>query len=487
MASATSWRPRRMLHSLRLRLLMAVIAVIAAVMSAVAYYGTRSMSSEFQRYIDSKSVERGRAMSELLIYYRQNRSWENVQPLLEQMGRITGDRIILADQHGRVIADSEGALLDDKGAHIERLLLEGGSRHDLGRPAVLIDSREGPTVYVYITSREGEEPSAADVFLGSVNRQLMIAVVIASCLGLLLLFTASRRIFRPVEALTAAVRRMEQGDLSQRVEVTRKDEIGELGRAFNAMADALARQEALRRNLVSDVAHELRTPVSNIRGYLEALRDGVLRPTPELIGSLHDEIMLLSRLLDDLQDLALAEAGALQMIRRPTMLEEVVRATVHRLAPKARQRGIQIFLGLAYDLPLVDIDEQRIEQVLGNILSNAITYTPPGGTIEIHAEVVDGEVQVAVSDTGEGIAPEHLPYIFDRFYRSDWSRTRKTGGHGLGLAIAKQWVQAHGGRIWADSEPGKGTTITFTLPVSAVQLDEEALAPAGEGMRLKTV
>jgi signal transduction histidine kinase len=269
--------------------------------------------------------------------------------------------------------------------------------------------------------------------------------------------------------------------------------------------------------MVTDVAHELRTPLTNIRGYLEALRDGVARPDPALLGSLHDESLLLSRLVDDLQDLALAEAGQLQLAPRPIALAPIVELTVGALRPALAERELTIGVELPADLPRVAADPARVGQVLRNLLNNALTHTPPGGHIVVTATTIQQQltpdldkdketgrqgdretrrqgdkatrrqgdshhtslpvaqspsrpvaqsvVAVSVRDSGSGIAAEHLPNIFERFYRVDRSRSRATGGAGLGLAIVRQLVQAHGGCVWAESPPGAGAVFTFTLPI----------------------
>jgi two-component system sensor histidine kinase BaeS len=220
--------------------------------------------------------------------------------------------------------------------------------------------------------------------------------------------------------------------------------------------------------MVSDVAHELRTPLSNIRGYLEAVQDGMIEPKPEVIGSLHEEAMLLNRLVDDLQELSLAEAGQLRLERRQVAPSDVVNKAAEAARAQATSKGIALQVDLPADLPLVDVDHQRIGQVLGNLLSNALTHTPSGGKVVIAARARQSEAEFSVSDTGEGIPPEHLPYVFERFYRADKSRSRATGGTGLGLSIAKQLVEAHGGQITVESQVGQGTTFTFTLPMAGV-------------------
>jgi two-component system sensor histidine kinase BaeS len=302
-------------------------------------------------------------------------------------------------------------------------------------------------------------------FLASVNRTLLLVAVVAGLGAVLLILGLSRRILAPVEALTAAVRRMEAGDLSQRVDITSRDEIGELARAFNSMADGLARLEGLRRNMVTDVAHELRTPLSNIRGYLEAIQDGVVEPERGIIDSLYEEAMLLNHLVDDLQELSLAEAGQLKLERQPVALADIVDRAVEAIRPRAEVERVTVQVDLSEEL-LVDVDPRRIGQVLRNLLENALTHTPPGGEIAVAARISDRWVEVSVRDTGSGIAAEDLPYVFERFYRSDRSRSRATGGAGLGLAIARQLVEAHGGDIWVESTPDEGSKFWFTLPMA---------------------
>jgi len=433
---------------------MMVLVMMVAV-STVALFASRTTTTAFQRYMEHGGMLRHRRFEAMLVmYYDRNQSWDGVQPLIEQMGQISGERIILADGEGEIVADSN-----------RRLIGKSVSPGWAG-PVALILHRGMPVGSLYT----GPPGQGADLqkenFLTSVNRALLLAALIAGLTAVLFTLALSRRIIGPIEALTKAARKMEKGDLSQRVKVQSRDEVGELARAFNAMADGLARQEQLRRNMVTDVAHELRTPLSNIRGYLEALQDGVVTLSPALIDSVHEEVMMLNRLVDDLQELALAEAGQLHLIRQPVALAEVVEQVVNLFRSRAAAKGLTIGVDLPADLPTVDADPNRVGQILRNLLANALTYTPPGGKITVLARALDSEIEVRVQDTGVGIAPEHLPHVFDRFYRADRSRTRTTGGAGLGLAIVKQLVEAHSGRIWVESERGKGTTFIFTLPVA---------------------
>jgi two-component system sensor histidine kinase BaeS len=259
---------------------------------------------------------------------------------------------------------------------------------------------------------------------------------------------------------------MEAGDLSRRVPVRGEDEIAGLARAFNAMADRRATAERLRRDLVNDVAHELRSPLTNMRAQIEALQDGLAAPTPETLASLEEEARLLERLVDDLQELALAEAGQIELERGPVdVLTEVQRA-VQGLRPRLDEKDLRVEIDIPAGLPPVFADARRMGQVLRNLLGNAATHTLPGGLVRVSAWGEAGEVRTTVADTGPGIPPEHLPFLFERFYRADASRARATGGAGLGLAIVKQLAEAHGGRVWVESEPGRGAVFGFSLPMA---------------------
>jgi signal transduction histidine kinase len=290
--------------------------------------------------------------------------------------------------------------------------------------------------------------------------------LLAGVLAVLVTLALSHRIVRPIELLTAAARQMEQGDLTGRVSIRSGDEIGQLASAFNAMADGLTRLEQLRRKMVGDVAHELRTPLTNIRGYLEAAQDGLVTPNIALVNNLYEEVMLLNRLVDDLQELALAEAGQLHLERRPLDVSEVARLATEAIRPQAEARGLELSLDLPPDLPPVAADPHRIGQVLRNLFNNALEFTPQGGQVTLTARLDGTWVCLEVGDSGPGIAPEHLPFVFERFYRADPARARTTGGAGLGLTIVKQLVEAHGGRVWVKNTPGAGSVFGFTLPVA---------------------
>jgi len=299
--------------------------------------------------------------------------------------------------------------------------------------------------------------------LEDVRRAIWFAAVIGLGVAAVAGTVTARQITAPLQALALAARRVGRGDLSQDVPVRGDDEIGQVARTFNAMAADLRRAEETRRQLVADIAHELGTPLAVLQANLEAMLDGVVEPAPERLASLHTQSQVLTRLVRDLRDLSLAQQGQLHLDRHPTDLAALVRDVVAMSQPLAEEKRIRLDVRAA-DAVTVAADRDRLAQVLHNLLANAVRYTEAGGRVVVTAVRADGEAQVEVMDTGQGIPDEELPRIFERFHRVDRSRSRATGGAGLGLAIVKHLVEAHGGRVWVRSEIGRGTTFGFALP-----------------------
>jgi len=293
---------------------------------------------------------------------------------------------------------------------------------------------------------------------------MLIAVLVIMGLSLMVGLVLSRGISRPLVELAKATQAVAAGDLSTRVPTHSPGEIGELAAAFNQMTQDLAQADKLRRNLTADVAHELRTPISVVRGKVEGILDGVYPATSEHLEPVLEEIKLLTQLVEDLGMLALAEAGQLALERQATNLGDLLQDAQVNFSPQAADRGVTLTLDLPTELPKVMVDRRRIAQVLGNLLTNALRHTPGGGYVTLSAAASERMVKVTVADTGKGIPSEDLPYIFERFWRGDKSRSRAAGGTGLGLAIAKQLVEVHGGTISVESTPGQGSTFWFTLP-----------------------
>jgi len=303
-------------------------------------------------------------------------------------------------------------------------------------------------------------------FRASFNEALMYAALAAMVAAVALSLYLSRSVIAPVHAMSLASQRIADGRYDERVQVRGEDELAQLAMRFNQMAGKLDQVESMRRRLIGDVSHELRTPLTAIKGSMEGLMDGVLPATQETFQQIHTEADRLNRLVDDLQELSRVEARAYELEIRPLDVFSLVRTVTKRLASQAELKHVLLDIELAPDLPRVLADEDRAVQVLTNLVGNALQYTPENGKVTIFAKRIDHEVQISVRDTGTGIPPEHLPHIFDRFYRVDKSRSRRAGGgSGIGLTIARALVEAHGGRIWAESAgEGLGSTFRFTLP-----------------------
>jgi len=446
------------MRSLQFRLLLAFTLVIVITIGSVFFLVYQTTRAEINRFAERLELMQAHRIGlELTKYYYQRRGWEGIQPFLEQWGNLYEQRIILTDTTGRVIADSQGELLSEL--------------YESDVPGIAVstpwEANDLGTLYVSpVTTPDVSMPSFRIVYL-AIGRFLLWGGLIAVAVALLLAFFLSRRILSPVKALTIAAKQLGQGDLTQRVQSKDKGEVGELAQAFNTMADNLQRDEQLQQNMIADVTHELRTPLSNLKGYLEAVLDGVIEPDADTIRSLNEEASLLSRLVDDLQELSLAESGELKLDCRTRDIAELINQTVTAMQNQATAKGISLSVDLPDKLPVVNIDSHRINEVLRNLLENAIVHTARGGNVTVTAKQQAKWVEVSVNDNGKGIPAADLPNIFERFYRVDKSRTRTTGGSGLGLTIARRLVEAHGGKIEARSESGKGSRFSFTIPVAA--------------------
>ncbi len=331
-------------------------------------------------------------------------------------------------------------------------------------------------------------------FHQAVNEVILVAVLAGGIAAIAISAFTARRITQSLRAITEASQRIAGGDYHQRVPVASDDELGNLAMSFNRMAQTLEQTEQRRLDLIGNVAHELRTPLSSIRSTLEALTDGVLAPEPATFLSAQHETARLQRLVQDLEELSRVEAGQIPLNRQAVAIDELIEAVVERLQPQFEDKGVSLTSAASTDLPAVDVDPGRIMQVLLNLLGNALQYTPPGGRVSVQSSVIsrqspvinevieashkpaidhqpshtDNRLLITVQDSGIGISEGDMPHIFERFYRVDKSRSRAGGGSGIGLTISKHLVEAHGGRIWVESPgPGGGSSFFFTVPLAS--------------------
>jgi signal transduction histidine kinase len=360
----------------------------------------------------------------------------------------------LTDPQGNVIFNPEDPQAD--------------GRLDLAlHPAAISLQVEERTVG-FLVPPDGTALSADDLesaLLERLNRASLNAALLAGGLALVLATLLAYSLLRPVRSLTQAARRLSEGDLSQRVVEAGPDELTVLGRTFNQMADSLQEAKARRQAMTADIAHELRTPLAVQRANLEALQDGVYPLAPENLEPILEQNQLLTRLVGDLRTLALVDAGELSLERRPTDLGALALGLADRFQPQAVRRRVTLQTDLSRGCPPLSLDPDRVEQILSNLLDNALRHTPAGGTITISLACAAGEAVITVRDTGPGIPPEVLPQIFERFFRADRARSRQEGGTGLGLAIARQLAEAHGGAMAAANLPQGGAEFRFSLPI----------------------
>jgi two-component system OmpR family sensor kinase/two-component system sensor histidine kinase BaeS len=457
------------MNRLWVQLTLAFTAAVVIGIGAAAFMANFAIDREFRDFLarSEAAIEDSGLADQLVAYYEQNQGWADIDSALAVSGRSGalppgsprgGNHfrlpLLLADADGRIVYDNRGQRRGSPLTAAER------------DSAIALESQG--TVVGYVTIEIGPVDQLLPgerAFVDRVRQNLVIAALIAGSVGIGLGLALSRNIARPLNRLATAARAIAAKDLSQRVEPMGAAEVMEVGHAFNEMAASLEKAEDLRRNLVADVAHELRTPLSVLQGNLTALLDGVYPLEPSEIARLADEARLLSRLVDDLRELAQAEAGQLALELRATDLAAVVQTTVEVFGPVAGDKQVALIHDAPASLPPVRVDAGRVAQVLRNLLSNALRHTSPGGTIRVAAAVVPGGVEVSVSDTGEGIAPADLPHVFERFWRGDKSRVRETGGSGLGLAIARRLIELQRGQIGVESQPGRGSRFWFRFPV----------------------
>lgn len=448
----------------KLTIILVLVTVLVTVVTTI--FSTTAISSAFDIYIQRNISFRQERIAAALVDRYSRYGWGDIQQVLLESGprvkgggpgpfmsRLQSERILIADSQGKIVGDS---LNMDIGKVVDEKTISKGL-------PLLVDGKRVGTLLADRSWGQLEES-----FIKSIKIANLYAGIIAFFLALALGAIMSKKISAPLVTLAHAVRRISGRELSHRVPVNSSDEIGELAHAFNSMAQSLEENEKLRKNMLADVAHELRTPLSILRGNLESMQEGVLEPSQEVFSSLHDETVRISKLVNDLQELALAEARELKIYPKRNILGDIIDSALQSIKLEAQSRKINISVEVPATNIWVNVDTHRMEQVLYNLLTNALRYTQDGGRIGIIAQIIDNWAEVTVQDSGIGIADEDLPYIFNRFYRADKSRNRGSGGVGLGLAITKGLIEAHGGKVWVESELGRGTKFVFTLPLAAI-------------------
>ena len=452
----------RLFYSLQFRLILGFALVLALALASVSFYVGYAAEQEVGRFENRRETAiTARVQQVMARMYSDRRNPAQVQAVLEQAGRLSGRRIILQDPNGEVAGDSHMRIDSRR----QRPTTESGP------VPILVAGREVWSLFVATdTDPDGIPEPAVASLVSTVNESLIWTGVAAGALGVLLVSILSRRLLSPITTLGEVAQHLGSGDFSKRAPTEGAGELRQLSLTFNSMAANLEDAERQRRNLVADVAHELRTPVSNIQGYLEALKDGLLQPDEATIATIHGQVIHLGHLVEDLRLLAQAEAGALQLNRIPGRMQDVLRVCVEAVRPRAEAKGIALNLEAVDLMPMVEMDGTRISQVVNNLLENAIIHTPDGGSITVsvgYSGPTGSEmVRVAVADSGPGIQSEDLTRVFDRFFWADPSRARATGGVGLGLTIAKQLVEVHGGTIHVESIVPTGARFVFELPVA---------------------
>ena len=463
--------------SLRTKFLFALLLVALLGVGTVALVANRVTQHEFTLYVGyGGQVRAHRLAQDAADYYAQTGSWAGIEPLLvdqdldsgpgqgfgpgrgrgtQAADHTTHSRILIIDPQSRVVVDTAQELV---GQPIEMEDEQNGT-------PIMVDGQQVGTLLITTPDLSGQS-TLEQQFLNTVNRAVWIAVLLVAAASFVAAILLSRQLVGPLRQLTTAAETMAKGDLSQRVQVHSQDEIGELGSAFNKMAGDLQAAERQRRQMTADIAHELRNPLSVIRGNLEALLDGIYPADSEHLAPIYEETLLLQRLVQDLRTLSLADAGRLELICTPLDLNRLLTGIADSAQAVAQDQDITLQVEEAPAPLIVDGDADRLRQVIGNLVSNALRYTPAGGAITLHTYRADNQAHFAVTDTGPGIPPHDLPHIFDRFYQGDAARQRSSGGSGLGLAIARALSQAHGGAIDVQSAPDQGTTFTVHLPIT---------------------
>jgi signal transduction histidine kinase len=446
---------------MRLKLFLSFTLIVLISVLLVAFIVRWGTVNEVRAYmVRGGMYELDELATQLETLYANNGSWQGADQVFGSgrrgaggMGAMMNQRLLLADPSGLIVEDTQGTSIGETMSQSQR---------DNSIPLFV----DGQTVgYLYAVGGAGFNSSNEQQLYTRLNRAVIIAGLVAGGLGLVLALVLAYTLLRPIRALTFASQKLAKGDLSQRVAIHSDDELATLGNAFNHMADSLQVAEESRRAMTADIAHELRTPLAVQRANLEALQDGVYPLSVENLSPVIEQNHLLTHLVDDLRTLALTDAGQINLERTPTDLTLLTQRVVELFQPQAAAQQVRLRLTTPAIPPKpLSLDPIRVEQMLSNLISNALRYTPIGGTIDVTIADLPDITRLTVHDSGPGIPEESLPFIFDRFYRADKARSRSEGGSGLGLAIARNLARAHGGDLTATNHASGGALFTLILP-----------------------
>lgn len=458
---------------LHTKLIGAFCIIVLMMGISQSFFLQSRIQSTFNDYLQQHSAGFMERMKESLeLYYQETGSWENAQELffetnssigqghgmmmrgmlMNMAGMFNLDSLLL-DMKGNVIADSAGTRIGTNGIVLK------GHRLEL----IVNGEKKGTLLFQQLKLQNLEEE-----FLQSSNTAILISGFIASMIAVLFSVWIARKISKPLTNLVNGIKLIASGKKGFEVNISTTAEFFELGEAFNDMSRKLERNEEVRRSLVADVAHELRTPLAILQGKLESIQEGAIEPTEKIVLELTDEVYRLNRLVSDLQQLSLAEAGKLPLDRQAINIKDHIDRICTHLQWLADEKEITLKYDNITKDRYLNIDSDRMTQVFVNIIGNALRHTPEQGVVEVSGEDRDERFLLKISDTGPGIPAEDLPFIFDRFYKRDSSRSRNESGSGLGLSIAKGFVEAHGGTVTVESEESKGTVFTIAIPTNMI-------------------
>jgi signal transduction histidine kinase len=461
-----------MKNSLTGKLTLSFVLIALTTAALVAVFVRVTSENRLSRLIVDQ--QRSSLQTNLSDFYTKYQSWDgisnylrgltfqNSNPPPENPNNPTSPNGAIDRRSLFALADARGVIVIaslpnyPQGRFVDPQTLKSGE-------AVLVNGQQVGTILTEQRNPAFNPPES--LFLQRTNEALLYAIGVALIVALAMGFFLARTLIKPLRALTEAAHRIAEGNLTQEVKVKSKDEIGQLARAFNRMSQEVAHVNQLRRQMTADIAHDLRTPLTVISGYIESMRDGVLAPTTQRFDLISTEIDRLQDLVDDLRMLSLADSGELSFHPQRISPKELIERTATLFQQRTEEQGLTIKIETTGPLPDVYLDEARMMQVFGNLLTNALQYTAKGGEVRLSAGLKANSIRFSVKDTGTGIAPGDLPHIFNRFYRADKSRSEEVGGSGLGLAIAKALVEAQGGVITAVSTLGQGTEILMDFPV----------------------